>query len=450
MNTSVRVVAPSLLAVAVGVGTASGAQRMVIAEEFTATWCTYCPSVAEALYNLQQDRPSEIIGMMIHCGDSYTTTWGNARENFYNVGGYPTTWLDGWSAKVGSSGSVSANYNDLNNRLNACLNQPTDVTLTLSGEEVSGSQYRVDGEVAIEAGGAGKTVRIQLIQCYDEETYPEANELQFNTVRQAASSFDVTLSPGESHAFSHTFSLSGESLASTEYVTYLGIAQTPNSSAPANVHNAARHEHGALPPADVTVGPGGDHASIQGALDAVGSGSTITVMPGTYVGPLDFDGSSVTLVSQDGPEVTIIDANQQGTAITLMGHENGSIEGFTITGGYNNIGSAFKINGSPTIANCIIRDNTATSNYCVLSSGEPTFSGTLFCSNDPNNIAVTWVDGGGNEWMDVCPDTEPCDGDVTGDGIVDVNDILEAVGGFGDLYDVDDILTILENFGSPC
>ena len=140
MNRTLPGIVPGVLAVAAGVSTASAAHRFVIAEEFTATWCAYCPSVAEALYQLQEDRPSEIVGMMIHCGDAYTTTWGNARENFYNVGGYPTVWLDGWSAKVGSSGSVSANYSDLNNRLNACLNQSTDVTLTLSGEEISGSQ----------------------------------------------------------------------------------------------------------------------------------------------------------------------------------------------------------------------------------------------------------------------------------------------------------------------
>jgi hypothetical protein len=45
---------------------------------------------------------------------------------------------------------------------------------------------------------------------------------------------------------------------------------------------------------------------------------------------------------------------------------------------------------------------------------------------------------------------EPCDGDLTGDGVVDVNDILEAVAGFGDIYGVDDILLVLENFGNSC
>jgi hypothetical protein len=43
-----------------------------------------------------------------------------------------------------------------------------------------------------------------------------------------------------------------------------------------------------------------------------------------------------------------------------------------------------------------------------------------------------------------------CPGDLTGDGVVDVNDILEAVAGYGTDYTVDDILLALENFGTAC
>jgi hypothetical protein len=45
---------------------------------------------------------------------------------------------------------------------------------------------------------------------------------------------------------------------------------------------------------------------------------------------------------------------------------------------------------------------------------------------------------------------EPCPGDLNEDGVVDVNDLLEAVSGFGTIYDVNDILTVLENYGSSC
>jgi thiol-disulfide isomerase/thioredoxin len=440
---------------------ATAADRLVIAEEFTATWCTYCPSVASALFSLQMDRPNDIVGLMIHCGDSYTTSWGNSRESFYSIGGYPTVYLDGWSGMEGSYGSVSANYSQLESRLNSCLARSTDVTIDLLGEEVSGSQYKISGELAIEAGGVGKTIRVQLLQCFNQTNWPESNEEQFNTLRQSAASFDVTLAAGQTHTWEHTFTLSGESLSAPSEVNYICIAQTPNGSGPANIFNSSVHGHGQLPPADVTVGPGQDYSSIQDALDAVGTGSTITVMPGTYVGLLDFSGRSADIVSSGGPDVTIIDGNSLGTAITMLDAEDSLIDGFTITGGYNSVGSAFKINGDPTITNCIIRDNVATSNYCVLSSGNPYLANNLFCSNSPNNVAVTWTDGGGNVFDDNCSGTEPCSGDANGDNAVDVNDVLTAISAFGstdgsgDVNDdgvcnVNDILLIVSNFGSNC
>lgn len=455
-------VGTGLLAAMAIASTATAANRLVIAEEFTATWCTYCPSVATALYNLQNDRPGDIVGLMIHGGDAYTTSWGDSRMSFYGIPGYPTVYQDGWNKMEGSYGSVSANYSQLESRLNSCLAQSTDVTVDLTGEELSGSQYKISGEVSIESGGAAKTIRVQLLQCFNETNWPESAETQFNTLRQAAANFDITLSAGQTHTWEHTFTLSGESLASLGDVNYICIAQTPSGSGPANVFNSAVHGHGELPPADVTVGPGQDYASIQAALDAVGSGSTITVMPGTYNGPIDFSGRSADLVSSGGADVTIIDADSMGTVVTMLGYEDSLIDGFTITGGYNQIGSAFKINGNPTIVNCILRDNVATANYCVLSSGNPYIADNLFCNNSPNNVAVTWTDGGGNVFDEDCPDTgEVCPGDANGDNVVNVNDILAAVAAFGStdgsgdvngdgICNVNDILLIVANFGNSC
>ena len=45
---------------------------------------------------------------------------------------------------------------------------------------------------------------------------------------------------------------------------------------------------------------------------------------------------------------------------------------------------------------------------------------------------------------------EPCPGDITGDGQVNVDDLLAAVAGFGVDYTVEDILDILAVFNSPC
>ncbi|MDP7030394.1 MAG: S8 family serine peptidase [Phycisphaerales bacterium] len=47
-------------------------------------------------------------------------------------------------------------------------------------------------------------------------------------------------------------------------------------------------------------------------------------------------------------------------------------------------------------------------------------------------------------------DELPCPGDFTGDGMVDVDDVLEAIAGFGTDYTVDDILLVLATFGTSC
>jgi hypothetical protein len=46
-------------------------------------------------------------------------------------------------------------------------------------------------------------------------------------------------------------------------------------------------------------------------------------------------------------------------------------------------------------------------------------------------------------------DVEPCDGDYTGDGMVDSSDILAVLGGWGQ-YNAEDILLIISNWGNDC
>jgi len=67
--------------------------------------------------------------------------------------------------------------------------------------------------------------------------------------------------------------------------------------------------------------------------------------------------------------------------------------------------------------------------------------------NDPSVVEAA-VDAISIE-QKYCDEIE-CPGDLNGDGVVNVDDILEAVAGYGTVYDVDDILIALENYGSSC
>jgi|GEM_PF-3275717 len=78
-----------------------------------------------------------------------------------------------------------------------------------------------------------------------------------------------------------------------------------------------------------------DFPVIQDAIDASSNGDTIVVRPGTYVENIDFLGKSITVMSESGPQVTVIDGNQAGSVVVLSGLVDLStvLDGFTITNG---------------------------------------------------------------------------------------------------------------------
>ena len=44
----------------------------------------------------------------------------------------------------------------------------------------------------------------------------------------------------------------------------------------------------------------------------------------------------------------------------------------------------------------------------------------------------------------------PCPGDFSGDGLVSVEDVLEVIAGWGTDYNVEDLLTVLSQYGNSC
>jgi len=78
-----------------------------------------------------------------------------------------------------------------------------------------------------------------------------------------------------------------------------------------------------------------DHPTIQAAVDAAAGGDTIIVRPGVYFENVTIDGKPLTVQSELGPDVTVIDGS--GAAPVLSVLDNWSdpfvIEGFTIRNG---------------------------------------------------------------------------------------------------------------------
>ena len=78
-----------------------------------------------------------------------------------------------------------------------------------------------------------------------------------------------------------------------------------------------------------------DYPTIQQGIDVAVNGDTVLVVPGTYMENINFLGKAITVTSEQGPDVTVIDGNQSGSAIRFESGEglDSVIEGFTITNG---------------------------------------------------------------------------------------------------------------------
>ena len=117
-----------------------------------------------------------------------------------------------------------------------------------------------------------------------------------------------------------------------------------------------------------------DQPTIKAGIDAASQGDTVLVAPGTYTGDgnrdLDFGGTDLVLISEEGAEATVIDCEgsrtdyHRGFEFHTGESEAAVVEGFTIRGGYvggsDNGGGGIRCDlGSPTLRDCIITENSA-------------------------------------------------------------------------------------------
>jgi len=130
------------------------------------------------------------------------------------------------------------------------------------------------------------------------------------------------------------------------------------------------------PPAEITVTVRApirvpsDQPTIQAAINVATFGDTVMVAPGTYVENINFEGKAITVTSESGPQVTIIDGgNADPVVIFTSGEGRDSVlNGFTLQNGRADFtnqgfgeggGIAVRFAASPTITNNVIRNNQA-------------------------------------------------------------------------------------------
>lgn len=68
--------------------------RRALVLEFTATWCQYCPNMAEALEEAKRERPDRFVDVAVHYADELAATESDAIVDVLKVSAYPTVFFD--------------------------------------------------------------------------------------------------------------------------------------------------------------------------------------------------------------------------------------------------------------------------------------------------------------------------------------------------------------------
>lgn len=178
---------------------------------------------------------------------------------------------------------------------------------------------------------------------------------------------------------------------------------------------------------------------IQDAIDAAVDSDKIMVRSGTYYENINFNGKAITVYSESGSSVTIIDgdANRDGTGdgpvVTFSSGESiGSLlDGFTLQNGFTNKGGGvYCTASSPTIRNCIIENNTGEHgggvscnngsspeiSGCTIRNNTATHSGSgIYCSSSSPTVANCEISnneatysGGGIYCLSSSPNISDC------------------------------------------
>ncbi len=113
-------------------------RKMVVLEDATGTWCTYCPGASMGIDDLKT-HGFPVAAIAYHGGDTFETPEGRARINYYpEITGFPTVMFDGIMAYVGGTHSTSL-YSSYLPIVQQRLDMATPAEVALGELQVTGS-----------------------------------------------------------------------------------------------------------------------------------------------------------------------------------------------------------------------------------------------------------------------------------------------------------------------
>jgi hypothetical protein len=165
---------------------------LVIAEEFTGTWCVYCPGAALGIADLYA-AGKPIAAVAYHSGDTYETAAAGSRIAYYDVQGFPTVNFDGVFSEVGGDANFSV-VNLYTPDVDARI--ATSAPLSINFNSAAGNNHQYKATVDVKSLSPIKNPDLKLYAIVTESNIPQAWQTQnkLDEVVRASATYPVNLS----------------------------------------------------------------------------------------------------------------------------------------------------------------------------------------------------------------------------------------------------------------
>lgn len=193
---------------------AFASQRIVVAEEFTATWCTYCPGAARGLDEIYDRGYDSLVVIAYHSSssDPFYTTEANSRRAYYSVSGYPTSWFDGALNEVGGlhTGTMYPFFrHHVTTRLG--VSSPLEITLDCDYNEVTNTGMITATILNTSASSVSGNLHFVIVENNIPYSWQGMTELDFvmRDMLPDASGEAVSIASSDTIIRSRSFTISG-------------------------------------------------------------------------------------------------------------------------------------------------------------------------------------------------------------------------------------------------
>ena len=154
-------------------------REMVILEIGTGTWCPYCPGSAMGADDLIENG-HDVAVIEYHNGDSYVTTSGTNRLNYYSISNFPTSYFDGVESVVGGSNtnSMYSSYLPIYEQRKAI---PSAYTIEVTGTQSGFIDYEIEVTMEKVADDENSNIKLHaaVTESHIEEYWQGMDELNF-------------------------------------------------------------------------------------------------------------------------------------------------------------------------------------------------------------------------------------------------------------------------------